>query len=97
MNNINAVAGLLTYSPWPGLPTPINRDSGNEWALVTELTAAGQSGIYTRFPFNRGYYTANQKRDKSRCWVLEMQVVLVDLVKWLIRLNEFDLNILLLY
>ncbi len=48
-----ALAGLLTYSPLPCLPVPTSRNSGDEWALVLELTAAGQSGIYTWFPFNR--------------------------------------------
>ena len=69
MNNINAMAGLLTYSPLPGLPALINQDSGNEWALVIELTAAGQSGIYTRFPFNHpnNIVGTNQKRGKDRC------------------------------
>jgi len=74
------MAGLLTYSPWPGLPVCCYAHSGNEWALVMELTAAGQSGIYTRFPFNRSdfYVGTNQKRCKGMFWVLKMQVVLVD-------------------
>jgi hypothetical protein len=61
-----------------------------EWALVMELTAAGQSGIYTRFPFNRSDFNVgtNQKQCKGMFWVLEMQVVLVDLVKWLMGLNK---------
>jgi len=46
------MAGLLTYSPFARLPVRRLANSGNEWAMVLELTAAGQSGIYTRFPFN---------------------------------------------
>ena len=76
MNNINAMAGLLTYSPPPGLPAPINQGSGNEWALVMELTAAGQSGIYTRFPFNRPgkIVGTNQKRCKGIRWFCYLQM-----------------------
>ena len=61
------MAGLLTYSPPPGLPVRWLADSGNEWALVIELTAAGQSGIYTRFPFNHPDFNVgtNQKRCKG--------------------------------
>jgi len=52
MNNISAMAGLLTYSPLARPSRPLTSDSGNDWAMVLELTAAGQSGIYTQFPFN---------------------------------------------
>ncbi len=77
MNNIYALAGLLTYSPWPGLPVRISETVAIEWALVLELTAAGQSGIYTRFPFNHPDFNVatNQKRCKGMFWALEMQVL----------------------
>jgi len=47
------LAGLLTYSPFarPSHPEQI-RKVANEWAMVMELTAAGQLRIYTVFPFN---------------------------------------------
>lgn len=53
MNNIYAEAGLLTYSP-PARPSrPENIGTvAFDWALVLELTAAGQLRNYTVFPFN---------------------------------------------
>jgi len=52
----NAEAGLLTYSPFAGLPACPDeyRDPtvACRMALVTELTAAGQLRNYTIFPFN---------------------------------------------
>ena len=50
------LAGLLTYSSWPGLPTlRLLRGQWlkDRWAtLFMELTAAGLSGTFTRFPFH---------------------------------------------
>jgi len=34
-------AGLLTYSPFTGLPAPSTQGSGESWQRFTELTAAG--------------------------------------------------------
>ena len=58
MNNVKALAGLLTYSPIarPSRPIPIAigiRDSGPmSGQRLMELTAAGQLRICTVFPFN---------------------------------------------
>ena len=50
------LAGLLTYSGWPGLPTlRLLRGQWlkDRWAtLFMELTAAGLFGTFTRFPFH---------------------------------------------
>jgi hypothetical protein len=77
MNSIRAMAGLLTYSPFalPSHPDKIGTVA-NELAMVMELTAAGQSGIYTRFPFNHPDYIVgtNQKRCKCICWNAETQI-----------------------
>ena len=54
VNNYNALAGLLTYSPFV-LPSHPELKSGQwpiEWTMVMELTAAGQLRNYTIFPFN---------------------------------------------
>jgi hypothetical protein len=48
---INAMAGLLTYSRYNSLPIYII-NSGVDCCKVIELTAAGQLRIYTVFPFN---------------------------------------------
>jgi len=69
MNTVYAEAGLLTYSPFAGLPACPDeyRDPtvACRMALVMELTAAGQLRNYTVFPFNPDYYTGNLKRDKG--------------------------------
>ena len=53
MNNYNALAGLLTYSPFvlPSHPE-LSGQWPIEWTTVMELTAAGQLWNYTIFPFN---------------------------------------------
>jgi hypothetical protein len=57
----NASAGLLTCSPPAAFPL-INRQTvAIELPLVMELTAAGQSRIYTVFPFNSGKESSLQK------------------------------------
>ena len=53
VNNYNALAGLLTYSPFvlPSHPE-LSGQWPIEWTTVMELTAAGQLQNYTVFPFN---------------------------------------------
>jgi hypothetical protein len=62
--NYYAEAGLLTYSRFILPSHPPEAKSGFILDTVMENTAAGLSGILTRFPFNSEYDFGNLKHRK---------------------------------